>query len=539
MKGQAVVLENISMQFGGQILFEDVNLSFVPGNRYALTGPNGSGKSTLLKIIMKREKPVTGTISCPERIGMLYQNTGPFKEMTLKEVVIQGNSRLANALCEIDLLYEKENPSQEDGMRIAQLQDIICEEDGYSAEPAAESLLTSMQIDQSLHDQPLKNVPTDIQLRVLLCQALFGSPDALLLDEPTNFLDLETIGWLENFLNNYPGVVVLTSHDRHFLNSVATHVADIDYETVILYPGNYDSMVFAKTSARSQTEADVKAKSKKIAQLRQFVARFGAGTRASQVRSREREIERLQPEALKKSNIQRPYIRFVESKKTSGERVLLLEHVEFDYGQGTVLSKVCIEVVRGDRIVVIGNNGAGKTTLIKLLAGIIQPTKGAVELGHNVLPLYFPQNHFDAFDVTKGDLDMPMISWLRNHNPSATDQMLREALGRMIFSGDAPKKTIRSLSGGETARFILSHITLQEHNLLLLDEPNNHMDIESVIALTQAIRDYKGTVIVSSHDRDLIENVGTKVISIEKTKVKFFSGTFEEWNSAKKGHKNR
>ncbi|WP_108624368.1 ABC-F family ATP-binding cassette domain-containing protein [Candidatus Similichlamydia epinepheli] len=536
MKGQAVVLENISMQFGGQILFEDVNLSFVPGNRYALTGPNGSGKSTLLKIIMKREKPVTGTISCPERIGMLYQNTDPFKEMTLKEVVIQGNARLANALREIDKLYEEENPSPEDGIRIAQLQDIISEEDGYSAEPAAETLLTSMHIDQSLHDQLLRTIPTDIQLRVLLCQALFGSPDALLLDEPTNFLDLETIGWLESFLNNYPGVVVLTSHDRHFLNSVATHVADIDYETVILYPGNYDSMVLAKTSARSQTEADVKAKSKKIAQLRQFVARFGAGTRASQVRSREREIERLQPEALKKSNIQRPYIRFVESKKTSGERVLLMKQVNYDYGQGVVLSKACVEVVRGDRVVVIGNNGAGKTTLLKVIAGILQPTEGTLEFGHNVLPAYFPQNHFDAME---GDIDLPMVSWLQKKNPSATDQMLREALGRMLFSGDAPKKAIRSLSGGETARFILAHITLQEHNLLILDEPNNHMDIESVIALTQALRDYKGTVIVSSHDRDLIENVSTKVISIEKTNVRLFSGTFEEWTASQKGQKNR
>lgn len=534
MKGQAIVLENISMQFGGQTLFEEVNVSFVAGNRYALTGPNGSGKSTLLKIIMKREEQLTGTISSPDRIGMLYQNTDPFKDMTLKEVVIHGNPRLSQAFQELDRLYADSDLSNETGMRIAQLQDIIDEENGYSAEAAAETLLASMHINESLHDQPLRTIATDMQLRVLLCQALFGSPDALLLDEPTNFLDLETIGWLENFLNGYTGVVVLTSHDRHFLNSVATHVADIDYETVILYPGNYDSMVMAKTSSRSQAEADVKAKSKKIVQLQQFVSRFGAGTRASQVRSREREIDRLQPEMLKKSNIQRPYIRFQTSKKTSGERVLLLKQGFYDYGQGTVLEDVSLEVLRGEKIVIIGNNGAGKTTLLKLMAGIFSPILGEFEVGHNVLPSYFPQNHLDAVG---DDADMSVFDWLRENNPTITDQTLREALGRMLFSGDSPQKAIRSLSGGETARFILGHMTLQDHNLLILDEPNNHMDIESVLALAQSLRDYKGTVIVSSHDRDLIEVVGTKIVSIDDKKVRIFHGTFEEWSDDQKSKK--
>lgn len=519
-----ITLSKISKNFGIKLLFDDVTITFNKGFRYALTGPNGCGKTTLFKIMAGEEAPTSGTVTTPERLSVLKQNTAPYQEYRVVDVVIMGNARLWKALEERDQLYEMEM-SDDVGMRLGELEGIIAEENGYSAEADAKVLLSGMGLDDSIFERKIKEIPSDSQFKVLLCQALFGDPDALLLDEPTNHLDLESIRWLEKFLFNYKGTLIVISHDRHFLNAVTTHIADIDYETVILYPGNYDMMVEAKTASRDQLELVNKSKEKKIAQLKEFVSRFGAGTRASQVQSRMREMERLQPQDLKKSNIQRPYIRFIPTDKQAGEIVLKLKSISKAYDH-PVIQNFSFEVKRGDKIGVIGNNGRGKTTLLKMIVGAITPDQGKVELGNQVLISYFPQNHGEVIDKKT---EATTFDWLREQKTGIYDQEIRSALGKMLFSGDEAFKKVKSLSGGETARLIIAGMLLSDHNTIILDEPNNHLDLEAVSALGWALNEYKGTVIVASHDRDLITTVANKIIAFEADGIRFFDGNLEEY----------
>jgi ATPase subunit of ABC transporter with duplicated ATPase domains len=339
-----ITLNKISKRFGSRILFDDVTMTFNAGNRYGLTGPNGSGKTTLLKIVMGLEEGTSGTVTLPDRVGILRQNIEDYIAMRIVDVVMMGNARLWSALQERDKLYEVEM-SDDVGMQLGELEGIIAEEDGYSAEANAEVLLTGMGLDPDISQKKMSEIPVDNQFRVLLCQALFGNPDALLLDEPTNHLDLESISWLEKFLFNYKGTLIVISHDRHFLNAVTTHIADIDYETIILYPGNYDNMLVAKTAVRERAEQENKSKEKKISQLQEFVSRFGAGTRASQVQSRVREINRLQPQDLKKSNIQRPYIRFIPTEKQAGQIIFKVQGISKAYDNAhPVIDKFSMEI---------------------------------------------------------------------------------------------------------------------------------------------------------------------------------------------------
>lgn len=524
-----ITLSKISKSFGSRILFDDVTITFNAGNRYGLTGPNGAGKTTLLKMIMGIEEPSSGTITLPNRVGILRQNIEAFKEDTVLDVVIMGNSRLWNTLKERDALYEVEM-TDDVGMRLGEIEGIIAEEDGYSADSNAELLLAGMGIPHEHFQQKMKAIPTDMQFRVLLCQALFGDPQALLLDEPTNHLDLESIGWLESFLHNYKGTLIVISHDRHFLNSITTHIADIDYETIIIYPGNYDDMIVAKTAVRERTELEAKSKEKKISQLREFVARFGAGTRASQVQSRLREIDRLQPQELKKSNIQRPYIRFIPAEKQPGKILLKVDHISKGYEDLSVIKNFSIEIDRGDKIGVIGNNGRGKTTLLKMLALAMAPDQGKIEVGHQVLISYFPQNHSETVNKS---INQTSFDWLKERKPGIYDQDIRGVMGKMLFGGDDAFKPISSLSGGETARLILAGMMLSEHNLLILDEPNNHLDLEAVSALGWGLSEYKGSVVVASHDRDLIATVATKIIAFEADGIHVFDGNLEEYLARK------
>lgn len=526
-----ITLNKISKSFGSRSLFEDVIITFNAGFRYGLTGPNGSGKSTLMKIIMGIEEPTSGTVTLPDRVGILRQNIEDYREFTVLDVVVMGNKRLWDALKERDSLYEVEM-TDDVGMRLGEIEGIIAEEDGYSAESNAEMLLAGMAIPHEYFTQKMHAIPTDTQFRVLLCQALFGEPQALLLDEPTNHLDMESIGWLETFLHNYKGTLIVISHDRHFLNSITTHIADIDYETIILYPGNYDDMVVAKTSVRERSELDAKSKEKKISQLREFVARFGAGTRASQVQSRLREIERLQPQDLKKSNIQRPYIRFIPMEKAPGKIVLKVDGISKSYDGLEVIKDFSIEISRGDKIGIIGNNGRGKTTLIKMLVNALQPDSGKVELGHQAVISYFPQNHNDV--VNKKDAKNS-FDWLKERKPGIYDQDIRGVMGKMLFGGDDAFKPVPTLSGGETARLLLAGMMLSEHNVIVLDEPNNHLDLEAVSALGWGLEEYKGTVIAASHDRDLIDHFATKIIAFEEDGIKIFDGNLEEY-LARKGN---
>lgn len=520
-----ITLTGITKKMGVRTLFEDVTISFNKGNRYGLTGPNGAGKSTLLKIMMKQEEPTSGSVMLPKKVGFLKQNIEAFSNMRLIDVVIMGNVRLWNALEEQNRLYGEEM-TDAIGMRLGELEEVIAEEDGYSAESDAEALLEGMDIDSSVHHKKMHEIPLDRQFRVLLCQALFGNPEALLLDEPTNHLDMHAIGWLENFLHNYKGTLIVVSHDKHFLNAVTTHIADIDYETLIIYPGNYDQMVVTKTSVRARAEQENKSKEKKVSQLKEFVARFGAGTRASQVQSRLREIALLQPSELKASNIERPYIRFYPPEKPSGQVVFKVTGLGKGYDHKKVLSSLSFDVLKGDKIGVIGNNGMGKTTLLKMLAQKLTPDSGKIEEGHHLQIGYFPQNHAELVDKKSQET---AFDWLKSRRPGAYDQDVRSVLGKMLFGGDDAFKPLSALSGGETARLILGSLMLCNYNVLILDEPNNHLDLESVSALAWALEDFKGTVLVASHDRELIEMGCKKLIALEEKGPVFFEGPLSQY----------
>ncbi len=524
-----ITLDKISKKIGTRTLFEDVSVAFNSNHRYGLTGPNGAGKSTLMKILVGKESPTSGCVNLPKKVGFLHQNIDAFKDCKVIDVVVMGNCVLWDALTERDRLYEQEI-TDEIGIRLGELEEIIAEEDGYTAEARATSLLVGMGISEEMGEKQMEEIPKDAQFCVLLCQALFGDPEALLLDEPTNHMDLNSIGWLETFLLRYTGTLIVISHDRHFLNAITTDIADIDYETIIIYPGNYDQMLFAKSALREKAEQVNKSREKKIAQLRDFVAKFGAGTRASQVRSRVREMDRLQPKELKQSNIQRPYVRFFASEKPSGKIVLKIKNISKAYDTNQVIQNFSVEIARGDKVAVIGNNGMGKTTLLKMLAAKMRPDRGKIEKGHHVYVGYFPQNHSDVVQISQA---ISVFDWLKQSQAKAYDQDIRNALGKMLFTGDDAFKDISALSGGETARLILSDLMLGEHNTLILDEPNNHLDLESVSALGYGLREFPGTVLLATHNRDLIDLVATKVIALEKEGIVVFEGNLEDYLSSR------
>ncbi|MCF7851921.1 MAG: ATP-binding cassette domain-containing protein [Simkaniaceae bacterium] len=523
-------LNKISKKIGSRVLFDEVSASFNPGNRYGLTGPNGAGKSTLLKIMMGVEEQTSGEVALPKKVGFLRQNIDDFKEQKIIDVVIQGNSKLWKLLEERERLYEVEM-TDEVGIKLGEIEEQIADEGGYTAESDAQILLTGVGISEEFHNLQMKTQPNDTQFKVLLCQALFGEPEALLLDEPTNHLDLDSIGWLEQFLLNYRGILIVVSHDRHFLNTVTTHIADIDYDTIIIYPGNYDEMVVTKSELRGRELQDIKNKEKKISQLKEFVAKFGAGTRASQVQSRLREMNRLQPQDLKKSNIQRPYIRFEPPETQSGQIAFKVKNISKSFDDKQVIHNFSLEVMRGDKIAIIGHNGMGKTTLLRLLSGHLQPDSGSITIGHNIKFGYFPQEHKDIIDKT---LPISLYDWLKDKKSSAYEQDVRGVLGKLLFPGDDVFKKIGNLSGGETARMILASLMLVNQNTLILDEPNNHLDLEAVSSLGWGLDEYKGTVIVAAHDRDLIDTFANRIISIEPDGIHVFNGNLEEFFAQRK-----
>lgn len=523
-----ISLDGITEIVGGRTLFEDVCVTFSPGNRYGLTGPNGCGKSTLLKIISGAILPTSGIVSRPKRFGFLKQNISEFAEETIVNTVIMGNVRLFNALKRRDELYCHEM-TDEVGYELGELEAVVAEEDGYSAESSAQALLHGIGLTEEMALKKMNEIPQDMQFRALLCQAIFGEPSALLLDEPTNHLDLSSIRWLESFLQSYKGALIVVSHDRHFLNAVATHIADIDYETIITYPGNYDEMVVTKTSVRERAAREAKTKEKKISQLQEFVSKFRSGTRASQVQSRIKEIERLQPQELKSSNIQRPYIRFIPTEKQAGKIILKAIDLQKSYQAQSVIKNFSLEILKDSKIGVIGNNGRGKTTLLRMLAGNLAPDSGIVERGHQCALAYFPQNHEEViFKNSKTTL----FDWLKNQKSGVYDQEIRSILGKMLFSGDDAFKPVCALSGGETARLIIGSMMLADHNVIVMDEPNNHLDLEAVSALGWALEEYKGTAIVASHDRDLIGRFAQKIIAFEDDGICIFDGTLEEYFAA-------
>jgi len=538
-----ISVSNVSMRYGAKVLFDEVSTGFGPGKRYGLTGPNGAGKSTFMKLLTGELDPQKGTVVRPRKLGVLSQDQFAFDAHRVIDAVIMGNKRLWAALEEREKIYSKAELTDADGMRLGELEGIVGEEDGYTAESDAAILLQGLDIPDALHERKMAELPGGQKVRVLLAQALFGHPQALLLDEPTNNLDLDSIHWLKNFLNQYEGVLMVISHDRHFLNGICTHIADIDYQTIITYTGTYDDMVVAKTQIRSQIESQNAQREKKISQLNEFIARFSAGTRSSQVQSRRKEVERLQVTELAKSNIQRPFLKF-EQKRPSGKHIIEIEGLNKSYGDTEVVRKFTASIIRGEKIALMGRNGAGKTTLVNALlanaptvpeaelratSGYDGPflTGGKIVWGHEASVGYFPQDHKALIEP-----GVRVLEWLHQWDPSAVTEEIRGLLGQMLFPRDDADKRTDVLSGGEAARLIFCKLMLQKPNVLVLDEPTNHLDLESINALNIALQRYQGTVLLVTHDEDLIDEVATRVWHFESShKITDFKGVYEDYQS--------
>jgi len=533
-----ISVNNVSMRYGARLLFDDVTCTFMAGRRYAISGPNGAGKSTLMRILAGELEPSKGNVSRPQKLGVLSQDQFAFDDYRVIDTVIMGNAVLWETLQEREALYAKphEELTDADGMRLGELEGLVGEEGGYTAESDAAILLDGLDVPAELQQRKMRELQGGQKVRVLLAQALFGNPAALLLDEPTNHLDLDSVHWLQDYLCAYEGVLIVISHDRHFLNSVCTHVADIDYESVLMYVGGYDDMVLAKTAVRERIEAENAQREKKIAQLQDFIARFGAGTRSAQATSRKKEIERLQTTVLAKSNIQRPYIRF-DMKKPSGRHPLECKTLRKSYGDLRVIDGFSASVERGEKIALLGRNGAGKTTLIRSLIrnapGFIdEPERhfgvdsGTVRWGHEVAVGYFGQEH--TLDKESAG-DVTILEWLAQWDTLAGQQELRGLLGQMLFSGDDATKPIRALSGGETARILFCRLMLQKPNVLVLDEPTNHLDLESINALNIALQRYEGTVLLVTHDHDVIDEVATRLWHFDHGHIEDFKGPYEDF----------
>jgi ATPase subunit of ABC transporter with duplicated ATPase domains len=523
---------NVSMRYGGKILFDEVTTTFLPGRRYGLTGPNGAGKSTFMKLLSGELEPQKGNIVRPKKIGILRQDQTTFDQYRVIDTVIMGNMPLWKALEEREHLYAKADLTDQDGMRLGELEGIVAEEDGYTAESDAAVLLDGLDIPEPLHERKMGELQGGQKVRVLLAQSLYGQPEGLLLDEPTNYLDLESIHWLQNFLTHYNGSLVVISHDRHFLNNVCSHIADIDYQTIITYPGGYDDMVLQKTQIRSRIESENAQREKKISQLNEFIARFSAGTRASQVTSRKKEVERLQTTELARSNIQRPFIRF-DMKRPSGRHALECKGVNKAYGDVKVIKGFSASVQRGEKIALMGRNGVGKTTLLKALLangpGVDEKDvgldSGTVNWGHEVQIGYFAQDHRTS--IRNGTT---VADWLHDWDPQAAKEEIRGLLGQMLFSGEEGMKMTDALSGGEAARLMFCKLMLQKPNVLVFDEPTNHLDLEAINALNIALQKFEGTVLLVTHDEDLVDEVATRIWHFQDDKVEDFKGSYAEYS---------
>jgi ATPase subunit of ABC transporter with duplicated ATPase domains len=533
-----ISVSDVTMRYGAKILFEEVSTAFLDGRRYGLTGPNGAGKSTFMKILTGELDAQKGTVVRPKRMGVLSQDQFAFDAFRVVDTVIMGNRPLWNALAEREALYEKTDMTDDDGMRLGELEGIVAENDGYTAESDAAILLDGLDIPESIHDRKMSELQGGQKVRVLLAQALFGGPQALMLDEPTNHLDLESIHWLQDFMNRYQGTLIVISHDRHFLNSVCTHIADIDYQTIITYTGGYDDMVLAKTQIRSRIEAQNAQREKKIDQLKEFIARFSAGTRSSQVMSRKKEVERLQSSDLARSNIARPFIRF-QMKRPSGRHALEAKGISKAYGDVGVINNFTASVARGEKIGLLGRNGVGKTTLLRCLIANAsgaddEPFKvdaGTAEWGHEVSVGFFAQDHKASIP-----LGITIMDYLQSYDPQAGTEELRGLLGQMLFQQEEGLKPTAALSGGEAARILFCKLMLQKPNVLVLDEPTNHLDLESINALNIALQKYEGTIFLVTHDHDLLEEVATRIWHFpggdDFGEIEDFKGGYEEYQAA-------
>ena len=518
---------NITMQFGAKPLFENISVKFGDGNRYGLIGANGCGKSTFMKILSGDLEPSAGNVSLSpnERLGNLRQDQFAFEDYRVIDVVLMGHKEMWAAMSERDAIYANLEASEDDYMHAAELETVFAEFNGYTAESRAGELLLGLDIPVEQHFGLMSAVAPGWKLRVLLAQALFSNPDIMLLDEPTNNLDINTIRWLEDMLNDRDCTMVIISHDRHFLNSVCTHIADMDYGELRVYPGNYDDYMVASTEVRERLLAGNAKKKTQIVELQAFVRRFSANaSKAKQATSRAKQLDKIQLDEVKLSSRVNPFIRFDQTKKLH-RLALEVENLSKGYGDEPLFKNLNLMIAAGDRVAVIGANGIGKSTLLKTLVGELAADTGEVKWSENSEIGYFAQDHADDFAE-----DATLINWMNQwRKESDDDQTIRATLGRLLFSQDDINKSVKVVSGGEQGRLLFGKLMLQKSNIMVLDEPTNHLDMESIESLNTALEQYPGTLIFVSHDREFVSSLATRVIEITAHGIIDFSGNYEDY----------
>ncbi|ADJ78598.1 ABC-F family ATP-binding cassette domain-containing protein [Ligilactobacillus salivarius] len=525
-----ITVSDLSLNFSGRLLYDDVNLKFTPGNCYGIIGANGAGKSTFLKLLEGKLEPTTGNISIGsnERISSLNQDHFGFEEFTVMETVIQGHKKLYQIMKEKDAIYAKPDFSEEDGIKAAELEAEFAEMDGWNAEAEASQLLQSLGIPESLHDAKMSELPESDKVKVLLAQALFGEPDILLLDEPTNGLDVHTISWLEDFLADYQNIVIVVSHDRHFLNQVCTHMCDVDYGKIKLYVGNYDFWLeSSQLAAKLQANANAK-KEEKIKELQEFIARFSANaSKSKQATSRKKQLEKITLDDIKPSSRKYPFIKF-EMERELGNDLVKVENVSHTIDGEKILDNVSFIIRPGEKVALLSRNDLATTTLMQILAGEIESDEGTVTWGQTTSQSYMSKDLNASFDND----ELSILDWLRQFATKEQNDntFLRGFLGKMLFSGDDIDKQIKVLSGGEKVRCILAKMMLERANVLLMDDPTNHLDLESITSLNDSMIDFKGSIIFTSHDHEYIQTIANHIIEVgPKGIVDRFDTTYDEF----------
>ncbi|WP_302796429.1 ABC-F family ATPase [Hafnia paralvei] len=522
-----LISNNITMQFGSKPLFENISVKFGGGNRYGLIGANGCGKSTLMKILGGDLVPSGGNVFLDpnERLGKLRQDQFAFENYTVIDTVIMGHTELWDVKSERDRIYALPEMTEEEGYKVADLEVVYGEMDGYSAESRAGELLLGVGIPVEQHYGLMSEIAPGWKLRVLLAQALFSNPDILLLDEPTNNLDIDTIRWLETVLNERNSTMIIISHDRHFLNMVCTHMADLDYGELRVYPGNYDEYMTAATQARERLMSDNAKKKAQISELQSFVSRFSANaSKSKQATSRARQIDKIKLDEIKASSRQNPFIRFEQDKKLF-RNALEIDGLSKGFDNGPLFKNLRMLLEVGDKLAVLGTNGVGKSTLLKTLVGELQPDTGFAKWSENANIGYYAQDHESEFAE-----DLTLFDWMSQwKQPNDDEQVVRGYLGRLLFSQDDIKKSVKVLSGGEKGRMLFGKLMMQRPNILVMDEPSNHMDMESIEALNMALEMYEGTLIFVSHDREFVSSLATRILEITPTKTIDFSGNYEDY----------
>ncbi|GAB6611356.1 ABC-F family ATP-binding cassette domain-containing protein [Bacillus cereus] len=523
-----ITVSNVSLRFADRKLFEDVNIKFTPGNCYGLIGANGAGKSTFLKILSGEIEPSTGDIHITpgERLAVLKQNHFEYEEFPVLETVIMGHTQLYKVMQEKNAIYMKEDFSDEDGMRAAELEGEFAELNGWEAESEAAILLKGLGIGEDLHDKKLSELTGAEKVKVLLAQALFGQPDILLLDEPTNHLDLKAIQWLENFLMNFENTVIVVSHDRHFLNKVCTHMADLDFGKIQLYVGNYDFWYESSQLALKLTQDANKKKEEKVKELQNFIARFSSNaSKAKQATSRKKLLDKITLDDIRPSSRRYPFVGFTPEREV-GNDLLTVEGLSKTIDGEKVLDNVYFTLNKGDKVAFIGRNDIAMTTLFKILMGEMEPDSGSFKWGVTTSQSYFPRDNSKFFENS----DYNLVEWLRQFSPQdESESFLRGFLGRMLFSGEEVKKNVSVLSGGEKVRCMLSKMMLSGANVITLDDPTNHLDLESITALNNGLIAFKGTILFTSHDHQFVQTIANRIIEVTPNGVIDKEATYDEF----------